>query len=189
MNVETPQDIVGRTLLGLSRLFAIVGGVGVLGITLMSVVSILGRELLKKPIQGDFEITQVIVAVCVAAFLPYCQFLKANIIVDFFTTGLSETAQNRLDAIGAILLALVMFLVAWRTGMGMLDLKVSGEETQDMRIPKWISYAFMAPGFALTGLNALYTAWESWTGRIAPAHSEAEDLLGDVGVTSPGAKA
>jgi TRAP-type C4-dicarboxylate transport system permease small subunit len=149
------------------------------GVTLMSVTSIVGREVFRKPIQGDFELTSLAVAACVAAFLPYCQFAKSNIIVDFFTTGLSRTAQNRLDAVGAVILAIVMFLATWRTGAGMLGVKNANETSMIMGVPIWLSYAFMTPGFLLTGIVALYTAWESWVDKVDPSHNEADDIIAE----------
>jgi TRAP-type C4-dicarboxylate transport system permease small subunit len=189
MHIDTPDDPAGRVLLALSRFFAIVGGIVLVGVTLMSVWSIVGREVFRKPIQGDFELTSLAVAVCVAAFLPYCQFVKGNIIVDFFTTGLSRKAQNRLDALGAVILAVVMGLAAWRTGVGMLSVKAAGETSMIMAVPVWLSYAFIAPGFALTAVVALYTAWVSWVDRIAPVHGEAEDLLKDLNTDGKGSAA
>jgi TRAP-type C4-dicarboxylate transport system permease small subunit len=182
MHAETPTDAFGRLLLTLSRGFAILGGFVLVGITLMAVASIIGRELFRKPIQGDFELVQLACAVCVAAFLPYCQFVKANIIVDFFTTRLSRTAQNRLDALGALILGLVMALACWRTGIGMMTVLQAGETSMIMGVPVWLSYGFMTPGFALTAVVAFYTAWQSWTDRTAPVVSEAEQVLEELGL-------
>jgi TRAP-type C4-dicarboxylate transport system permease small subunit len=179
MHVTPPEDALGKGLLALSRLFAVMGGIVLVGVTLMSVTSIVGREVFRKPIQGDFELTSLAVAACVAAFLPYCQFAKSNIIVDFFTTGLSRTAQNRLDAVGAVILAIVMFLATWRTGAGMLGVKNANETSMIMGVPIWLSYAFMTPGFLLTGIVALYTAWESWVDKVDPSHNEADDIIAE----------
>jgi hypothetical protein len=49
-----PQDVVGRWLERVCRWFAVVGGAVLVGITLMSVASIVGRSMLGKPVPGDF---------------------------------------------------------------------------------------------------------------------------------------
>jgi len=97
-----------------AKAFAFAGGAVLVAMLFMSVASITGRAVLGRPIQGDFELVQLGCAVSIAAFLPWCQFARGNIIVDFFTTGLPERAQAALDALGALLLAVVMALVAWR---------------------------------------------------------------------------
>lgn len=130
----------------------------------MSAVSIAGR-MIGRPIQGDFELAQLGCAVAIAFCLPYCQLQRGHIIVDFFTTRASERTRRRLDALGALLLALVMALVAWRTGAGALALKANRETSMIMGLPLWYAYALMTPAFALAALTALGTAWRDWTHR------------------------
>lgn len=98
--------------------FAFAGGAVLVLMIGMSVASITGRSFFGGPIPGDFELVQFGCAIGIAAFLPWCQLRRANIIVDFFTTGLPKRAQDVLDGIGALLLAVVIALVAWRAALG-----------------------------------------------------------------------
>ena len=157
-----PHDAVGILLGRVCRWFAVIGGIVLVAMTLMSVASIAGRSLFGKPVPGDFELIQIGCAICVAAFLPWCQMEGGNIIVDFFTVRASHRTQALLDVFGALLLATVMMLVAWRTGAGALTVMSAGETSMIMGFPSWIGYAFMVPGFALTALAALYTAYGAW---------------------------
>jgi TRAP-type C4-dicarboxylate transport system permease small subunit len=141
------------------RFLALAGGVIFALLTLMSAVSIVGR-VVGRPIQGDFELVQLGCAVAIAFCLPYCQLKRGHIIVDFFTTRSSARTRGMLDAFGALLLALVMALVAWRTGVGALAMKASNESSMIMGVPVWYSYALMTPAFALTALAGLATAVE-----------------------------
>ena len=151
-----------RALVTSCRLLALAGGAILSALALMSVASIVGR-MIGRPLQGDFELVQFGCAVAIAFFLPYCQLGRGNIIVDFFTARSSPRARGVHDALGAVLLALVMALVAWRTGAGAVAMKASGETSMIMGVPLWIAYALMTPAFALTALTGLYTAWASWT--------------------------
>jgi len=139
-------------------LCALAGGAILTLLALMSVASITGRALLSKPLQGDYELVQTGCALFVALCLPYCQLKRANIIVDFFTTNASARTQLRLDAFGALLLALVMLLLAWRTGAGLITMRSSGETTTILGMPAWWTYAGMLPGIALTALVAFRDA-------------------------------
>jgi TRAP-type C4-dicarboxylate transport system permease small subunit len=103
---------LSRTLELLAKASAFAGGAVFVVMIGMSATSIASRTLLGRPLPGDFELVQLGCAIGVAAFLPWCQMRRGNIIVDFFTARLSPRAQNLLDAVGALLLALVMALVA-----------------------------------------------------------------------------
>lgn len=157
-----PRHPVARVVEGLTVLSALFGGAVLLAIVGLVCTSIVLRSLGFNPIQGDFELLQVGLAICVGAFLPYCHLKGGNIFVDFFTARARRRTQRRLDAVGGVLVALVMALVAWRTGAGAISLKEAGEVTMIRGFPVWVSYALMTPGFALTAIAALYGAWHSW---------------------------
>lgn len=146
---------------GLARAFAFGGGALLVVITGMSVASIVGRTVLGRPVPGDFELVQVGCAAAIAAFLPYCQLQRGNIIVDFFTTRAPQRVQGALDAFGALLLAAVMALLAWRAAAGMLTMKAAGEVSMIVGFPLWVGYAAIVPSLALAALVGLATALEA----------------------------
>jgi TRAP-type C4-dicarboxylate transport system permease small subunit len=152
---------VRRVLDGLARAFALAGGALLVVITGMSVASIAGRTVLGRPVPGDFELVQVGCAAAIAAFLPYCQLQRGNIIVDFFTARAPQRVQGALDAFGALLLAAVMALLAWRAAAGMLTMKASGEVSMIVSFPIWVGYAAIVPSLALAALVGLLTAIEA----------------------------
>jgi TRAP-type C4-dicarboxylate transport system permease small subunit len=156
-----PRRGFGRILELVAQAFAFFGGAVFVALIAMSVTSITLRALTGKPVQGDFELVQFACAIGIAAFLPWCQMCRGNIIVDFFTTRLPPRGQAWLDAFGALLLALVMAVVAWRAGYGAQTVLASGERAMISRVPVWIPYAAIVPSLALTAAVALYTAWES----------------------------
>lgn len=151
-----------RAVDGLARAFAFGGGAVLVALTGMSVASIIGRALFGRPVPGDFELVQVGCGVAIAAFLPYCQLQRGNIIVDFFTVRASPRVQGALDAFGALVLALVMAVLAWRTAIGMETVRAAGEVSMIVGFPIWIGYAAIVPSLALAALVALSTARESW---------------------------
>ena len=60
----------GAGLDRLSRGFALAGGVLLIGVMVMTVISVFGRYLLNAPIPGDYEITELACGVAVFAFSP-----------------------------------------------------------------------------------------------------------------------
>jgi TRAP-type C4-dicarboxylate transport system permease small subunit len=157
----------------LSNLCALLGGILLTGITLMSVYSVVMRNFFGKPIQGDFELVQVACAVSIAAFMPLCHLRGGHIIVDFFTNGASERTRNKLDAIGAVLVGLVFALLAWRTAVGAIDALRNNETSMMMGFPLWIGYAAMVPSLALAAVIGLQDGSAKWVTPFARAKENA----------------
>jgi TRAP-type C4-dicarboxylate transport system permease small subunit len=152
-----PEDHL-KLLEKLARLSAIVAGILLIGITLMTVYSVIGRDFLGKALTGDFEITGVLTGAAIALFLPWCQLRRGNIIVDFFTAKASEKTQKMLDRLGAFLLGAMMALCAWRAALGGWSAYQSNSGTMMLGFPEWIVYCFIVPGLTLTALIALVQA-------------------------------
>ena len=134
----------------LAKLCAIVAGLLLTGITLMTCLSLIGRNTTGTTLVGDFELTGLAAGAAIALFMPWCQVRRGNIIVDFFTSRLGAETNNRLDRIGALLLALLFALLAWRTTLGGLNSWSTNSETQILGFPEWMAYAAMVPPFVLT---------------------------------------
>ena len=147
-----------RVLESLAKLCAILAGVLLTGITLMTCGSLIGRNTVGITIVGAFELTGVAAGAAIALFMPICQARVGNIIVDFFTAKASATARSSMDRVGAFMLSLIFALLAWRTTLGGINSWSYNSETQIMGFPEWVVYAVMVPAFTLTGLIALYQA-------------------------------
>ena len=146
----------------LAKLCAIAAGVLLTAVTLMTCVSLLGRNLIGTSIVGDFELSGAAAGAAIALFLPWCQRRRGNIIVDFFTARASARTTARLDRFGALLLALTMALLAWRASIGGLNAWRSGSGTMLIGFPEWIVYAAMVPPIALTAAIAFTQAWHGF---------------------------
>lgn len=144
-----------RLLASLARLCAILGGSLLTAITLLTCASLIGRNTLGLTLAGDFELTGVASGAAIALFLPWCQWQRGNIAVDFFTAKASIKTTLLLDRLGALMLAGVMALLAWRTGVGALNALQSHSGTMLLDFPEWLVYASMVPPMALTALIAL----------------------------------
>jgi len=151
----------------LARACAVLAGVLLTTITLITCVSLLGRNTIGKTLVGDYELTAVAAGAAVALFLPWCQLKRENIIVDFFTARLPPATNAILDRFGALLLALVLVLLAWRTGVGAIGAFNSNSGTMMLGFPEWITYALMVPPMALTAVIALVQAFGPATDKEA----------------------
>jgi TRAP-type C4-dicarboxylate transport system permease small subunit len=141
-----------------AKLCAILAGVLLTVITLMTCVSLIGRNTTGWTIVGDFELSGSAAGAAIALFMPWCQVKRGNIMVDFFTAKASEQTQEKLDRLGALLLALAMALMTWRTAVGGLSAWGNKSGSMMLGFPEWVVYACMVPALGLTALIALTQA-------------------------------
>jgi TRAP-type C4-dicarboxylate transport system permease small subunit len=147
-----------RVLEILAQACALLAGLMLTGVTLMTCASLIGRNTTGWTLIGDFELTGVAAGAAIALFLPLGQLKRANIIVDFFTQRAAPATRAVLDRIGAALLAAVMALLAWRSAVGGLSAWSSQSETMLLGFPEWPVYAAIVPALALTGVIAAVQA-------------------------------
>ncbi len=142
----------------LAKLCAILAGVLMIVITVMTCVSLIGRNTTGWSIVGAFELSGFAAGAAIALFMPWCQIKRNNIIVDFFTNRAPQSVQDALDRVGAFTVALAMGLLAWRTAIGGINAWNSGAGSMMMGLPEWTVYVGMVPPLALTAVIGLAQA-------------------------------
>jgi TRAP-type C4-dicarboxylate transport system permease small subunit len=150
----------------LAKLCAIAAGVLLTAITLMTCVSVLGRNTIGKTIVGDFELTGAAAGAAIALFLPWCQMRRGNIIVDFFTARASERTIAWLDRFGALLFAFALALMSWRTTIGGINAWKSQSGTMMIGFPEWIIYIAMVPPLVLCVVIGLAQALRGFSNGV-----------------------
>jgi TRAP-type C4-dicarboxylate transport system permease small subunit len=147
--------------------WALLGGAILLVLALMNVASVLGSALIGRPFPGDFEMTEVWVAVAAFMFLPYCQLTGANVSADIFTSGASRRWIATF-ALAASLVALAFSLILfWRMFFGMLDQRAYHYTTTILQFPHWLAFIPVLASLALLALAALITLAEAARDRAA----------------------
>lgn len=144
---------------GLIEGWALAGGAVLLAVVLMNVASVLGG-LVGHPFPGDFELTQVGVAVAVFAFLPWCQLTRANVSADVFTMRAPPAWIARLRLAGSAVALAFAGLLLWRMSAGMADQRSYGSTTTILQVPIWIAFVPVLVSLALTALAAALTLAE-----------------------------
>ncbi len=146
----------------LARACAVLGGCLMTAITLMTCISLIGRNTTGWTIVGDIELSAAVAGAAIALFLPWCQVKRGNIIVDFFTARASAATQGVLDRLGALLFALMLALLAWRSGVGGLSAWQSKAGSMMLGFPEWIIYSCIVPPMGLCVLIGLAQAWQGF---------------------------
>lgn len=144
-------------LVALCRWFAAIGGAALLAMMLMTVASVTLRSVLGWPIPGDFELVEVLSAITVFCFLPWCQVIGGNVLVDFFTMKAGPRTNHALEALGDLVYLAIGVLLTWRLWHGAVDFYSYGEQTMILRIPIWWSFIIAMPAMALLIVTTFFT--------------------------------
>ncbi|MBC7602067.1 MAG: TRAP transporter small permease [Ramlibacter sp.] len=156
----------------LAKACAMLAGLLLSSMVILSCGSIIGRETIGKTITGDFELVGLATGAAVGLFMPLCQLHRGNIVVDVFTSRAPEAFNAVIERIGALLLGLCCGLLAWRAALGGLSSFNSNSSTMLLGVPEWIAYAPMVPGFALTAVIAM---WQAAVGYQQRAHHPGDE--------------
>lgn len=152
-----PAGPIGNSIEWACSVAAVLAGLLFCIEMVMSVASVIGRAAFSTPIQGDYELVQMLSAMGISLCLPYCQLRKGHVFVDFFTLWAPAALKRVLDSIAALLMASISFLLAWRIWVGMLEMREYGEASMVISLPIWWGYIPVVPSFVLLGITALYT--------------------------------
>lgn len=123
---------------------AIIGGIVLSGIAVMTCISIFGRALLDfglKPIRGDFELVEAGTAFVVCAFMPWAQLKRGHASVAILTDMFSARANKFIDLLADVILLATSSLMTWRHIAGLEDKQAYSETTFIIQFPLWWAYA------------------------------------------------
>jgi TRAP-type C4-dicarboxylate transport system permease small subunit len=123
-------------------------------VVLINVASVIG-SIFGAPFAGDFELTQVGIAVAVFAFLPYAQLTGANVSADIFTARAGPRVVAALTGIGSLVALGFALLLLTRMSTGLADQKAYGYTTTILQFPHWIAFVPILISLALLALAAL----------------------------------
>lgn len=166
----------------MARLMAIVGGIVLTGLIILTCLSVFGRGLNTlghsalltgmsqsvadllistgvAPISGDFELVEAGVAFAIFAFLPICQLYAAHATVDVFTSTFPKRLQDVLRTFWEVVFALLIVLIAWRLYEGTVSKYSYGETTLLLQFPVWWSYAASLFAAIIAAIVAIYCAF------------------------------
>lgn len=172
---------IHRFFYGAAWLMAVIGGIVLALLVLMSCLSILGREaadLLHSnwmqatmpglaqslldagigPIFGDYEFLVGGLAFAVFCFLGWCQITAGHATVDVFTSGLSDRTRRWLQAVIEILFAVALVVIAVQLADGMSTLQRRRSTTFLLQYPLWWNYALALVPAVATAIIGVYMA-------------------------------
>lgn len=152
-----------RLMAKLAAFWAVVGGIVLTAVIILTCVSIAGRALIFagfNAVPGDYEVLEVGVAFAIFCFLPYCQLVSGHATVDIFTAGMGVKANRFIIAFWEIIYTAVFFLIAWRLYLGFLGKLGNGSTSMLLQFPIWWAYAAaLVPAFFGT-IIGVWCVWQ-----------------------------
>lgn len=155
---------VEKAVRGLARLLALLGGLVLVAVTVLTVISITGRSLVwagLSPVPGDYELVEMGSAFAVFAFLPWCQMERGHVTVDLFLAGAGDAVNRTIDLISDLLLTSVAGLICWRLFAGLQDKAAYNETTFILQIPLWLGYSAAMIGATVFVIVSAFSIWRS----------------------------
>ncbi|SBT16647.1 Tripartite ATP-independent periplasmic transporters, DctQ component [Marinomonas gallaica] len=149
---QSMTQVVSKGMMRLSQAFALTGGLIMLSLAIITVASILGRTFIGQSIEGNYELTEVGLAISVFLFLPECYLRQGHVIVDLFTSGCRPATIRFLDNVGHFLFTLVCALFAYRMTLSGIESKDYYEQTMILELPIWWVYVVGVICFSLCAL-------------------------------------
>jgi hypothetical protein len=161
---ETPASAgVPASLLGrIAAALALVGG----GLSLLLALMVVSSIALRSPlaggagVPGDFELAQMLTAVSVFCFLPFCQERGGHVIVDAASQGWSPEWRARVDGLWESVAGLALALLAWQLGQGAVGMVQSSTRTMVLGMP-------LAPAVWICSLLCAFLAFLTFSRGIS----------------------
>jgi TRAP-type C4-dicarboxylate transport system permease small subunit len=147
---QGPKGLLRRA----TEVWALLGGLLLLVIALMISYSSAAGWLFGKPLPGDVELVEMLTAVSVFMFLPYCQITGANVTADIFTARAGLRTVAILELLAALVALAFGLLLLWRMYYGLLDYRQYVETTTILKIPIWVAYVPALASLALLAAAA-----------------------------------
>ena len=159
----------------LALVSAAIGGLALVLMTIMAVVSILGRWMIPlglSPVPGDFELIESGTGFAVCAFMPWTQLQRGHATVTIITDAMGKTANAVIDFITELTLFATAVFLTWRLWYGVLDKMSYGETTFILKFPLWWAYAGCLFGLVIWIIVGGWSAYASFMrmlrGEAAP---------------------
>lgn len=143
-----------------ARAFALIGGVMLLLLVVMTILSVIGRGINAYglgPIPGDFELVEFGSALVIFWILPWAQVRHGHVAVDVLARHFPPKLNRIIAMISQVLIAVMAVFIARQLTLGFFDKLHYGEMSFILMMPVWWGYAAVLPGVYLWVLTALMT--------------------------------
>jgi TRAP-type C4-dicarboxylate transport system permease small subunit len=123
---------------------------------LLTFVDVVARYVFNRPIRGGFEVTELLLLVLIFAGLPLVSHADEHVTMDFIDRLLRGRSRVWLNRIVHLVVAALMFFMAWQVTIKAGRISSYGDATDVLRIVYGPFVYFSAAMIGLAGLIHLY---------------------------------
>ena len=133
------------------RGLAVIAGIAVIAMMLLTCTDVFLRYFVNAPIEGTFDVTQMLMVIIVFFALGYCGWTGGHVVVDLLRDVFSRRLLVALSVVVNVVGAAVMLAIVWQATLTAIDFIRTGETPMTVLIPKY-------PFILVTSFGALVYA-------------------------------
>lgn len=137
------------------RIMDAAAGVLIVGLTLLTLCDVAGRNLMRQPVPGATELTELILALFVFLTFPRLAYSAGHIVVDLLDPLVGARLKRAQAAMSASLGALAFVVLVWPLARLSVRAFENGDTTVQLGIPLGHLLMVMAGLAALTAIAFL----------------------------------
>ena len=138
--------VLERFTLGIETIAGALLGI----VTVLIVVSALGRYVFAMPVPDAFDISRFLIGAAILWGFASVGYRGSHIKVDLFVEMMPPRLRRICDLVAWLILAGFTVLLFWKMSGRVASAYASGEATFDLRLPAWPMLALIAAGVGVS---------------------------------------
>lgn len=102
---------------------------------MITAVDVVGRYVFNKPLNGAFEITEMMLAALIYCGLPLVSQRREHIVIDTFDSLMSPRVKRALDMLAEVVCSLILGGIGWLIFRRAARVAEYGDTTNVLRLP------------------------------------------------------
>ena len=135
-----------RRLARVFRALAVLSGLLLAGVMLLTIADVAMRYLVSAPIFGAHELTEIAMVALIMLAMPHCGVTRGHIRVDVLDRVLGPLGRFIGDLVSGVVGLTVLGFLLWRTGLKVLDTIEYNDLTNMLTLPLWPVYVLIILG-------------------------------------------
>jgi TRAP-type transport system small permease protein len=166
---------MSRLEIVLQRVLGVIAAVILFAMMMLTAVDVIGRYLFNRPVNGGFEVTEIMLAALIYCGLPLVSARREHIVIDTFDPFFSRRFKRALDVIAEILCTIAFGGMAVLIFQRAERIAGYGDTTSVLKLPLAPFAYIVAVMIAITALIHLWLIFVPQT-----AHTVAADAAADM---------
>ncbi|MFO1220391.1 MAG: TRAP transporter small permease [Burkholderiaceae bacterium] len=130
-----PPDVPNKAARALAQGLSMLGLVALMVLATMTMADGIARWLFNQPIEGVRDVGAIAIAFAISCCMPIALVEKSHISIHFVRTIVGERVGGALDALAAVVVAIILCALAWQVWAYAWSLASGNQTTVILRIP------------------------------------------------------